>query len=148
MLIDMCAKIGDTQGAEQLFEDLLASNVHPTTYTFNVMINLSAKTDNLARMELLLNQMKTLGLEPDAFTLTSFLEVYAKNLRVAEAEAIFRKIGPEPIPYNTLAKLYIKVGATEKVNAILAEMRQLGFVPDEGTQAFLNNYQTEPSGKI
>jgi len=118
-LIDVYAKFGDLDRAENLLDEMQTVGIEADVFTFNHLINACANTykPNPNRAREFLNAMKDRGLEPRVVT------------------------------YNSAINAYTKAGDLNGAQNLLLEMGEIGLEPDEVTISTLETASREAAAE-
>ncbi|RWR79720.1 putative pentatricopeptide repeat-containing protein [Cinnamomum micranthum f. kanehirae] len=130
-LLHRLSKSGRGDMSKKLFKDMVAANIAPSVFTFNIMIDFVCKEGDLKTARGLFSQMKDMGCEPDVVTYNSLIDGHGKCGQLEEAECLLEEMkeagcNPDVITYNVLINCFCKFEQLPKALAYLSEMKRSG----------------------
>jgi pentatricopeptide repeat protein len=116
---------------EEEEEDRIISNV----VTYNTLIDMYNKQNNMEKAHQLLGEMKQARITPDVVTYNTLIKMYSKQDSMEKVQQMLgemkqARINPNVVTYNTLIEMYSKQNSMEKAHQLLREMKQAGINPD------------------
>ncbi|CAJ2649405.1 unnamed protein product [Trifolium pratense] len=92
-LLAMCADVGYTYLAFEIFEDMKSSDTcSPDSWTFSSLITIYSCIGKVSEAERMMNQMIESGSEPTIFVLTSLVQCYGKAKRTDDVVKTFHQL--------------------------------------------------------
>lgn len=126
-----------------LQEEMVKLGIQFTLSTFNVLIDVCARSGQMQRAEPLLKDMGELGIEPNVITFSSVIKGYCSENRVDKAFELLEEmkktttVVPDEVTYNTLLDGCARYGQFERGLAVLEEMKSVGVPPSNFTLSVL-----------
>jgi len=130
ILIDICAKIGDSAEAERFFLEMRDKlPTPPPKVAFNCLINAFAKVANGPKAVCWFHAMRDAGFQPDLIAYNCLIRAFSGQGCVEQAREWFhaaqQQFGTVDITsYRLIMKLYASKGMASQVEAIFDEMDQ------------------------
>eukprot|EP00931_Biecheleriopsis_adriatica_P090486 TRINITY_DN64465_c0_g1_i1.p1 TRINITY_DN64465_c0_g1~~TRINITY_DN64465_c0_g1_i1.p1 ORF type:complete len:410 (-),score=68.38 TRINITY_DN64465_c0_g1_i1:239-1321(-) len=137
--------VRDMSGVMRAFEEMRAASIVPTTVTFGSVLGACARAGDTAQAMLLLQEMERLSLDIGPGHMTSTIVSCAPDKNEAKAREVFqdmrrRGLKPNVVAYTALMSCIPPTAdAMGKADALLAEMKSEGVVPDAYTYNELMN---------
>lgn len=88
-LLDVCGRRGAIDKLESFWQEMQKRHLKPNVLAYNVMLRCVGKNLQATRVNELLAEMKSSGLQPDEYTLTSLIEFYGRNHQIDVALRTF-----------------------------------------------------------
>ncbi len=132
ILASTYSKLGDADGIDEAWEDLMASRLFPDTETYNAFLTLYSKHHNVRRMQVVLDSMMRL-VPPNPITSTTVVDMLGKAGRIAEMEELvgdMKKLpetAPTSVTYHQLMNAYAKAGDVVKMEKTRDDFLSAGF---------------------
>ncbi|KAG5538765.1 hypothetical protein RHGRI_019348 [Rhododendron griersonianum] len=152
-MISSLVRLGDIEGAEQLYEEwqLVKSNNEPRIV--NVLMSCYVRNGLLEKAEALFDQMIALGGKPNSKTWETLAERYIRENRVFDAlsclkEALLadgskKKWKPRAHTVFSILKICEQNEDTESKDVLMGLLRQVGCFEDEAYMTYLSSASDE-----
>ena len=127
-LMDACIRFGNSQKAEDLFNEMINSEIKASSVTYGILIKSYGLNNKLDKSFETFEKMKELNYVPNAVTYGCLIDACIKNNRVDKAIDVFEsmnkdKIKPNTIIYTTLIKGFSKTQQLDKALNIFELMK-------------------------
>ncbi|XP_061344350.1 pentatricopeptide repeat-containing protein At4g16390, chloroplastic-like [Gastrolobium bilobum] len=128
-------KIGDFEGAEKLFDEMLQSGVKPNLITFSTIISCAATCSLPHEAVRWFEKMPSFGCEPDNNLSSSMIYAYARIGNVDVALNLYDRAKREKwhvdrVAFSTLIKMYGMSGNYDGCLNVYKDMKVLGGKPN------------------
>jgi len=122
-----------------VYDEMIREKVEFTVSTYNALLDVCARSGDIARAEVLLKDMSEQGVEPTIITYGAVIKAYCSVNRVNQAFAVMNEMKknsqhrPDEVAYNTLLDGCARYGLFERGLELLDDMRQAGVPPSNFT---------------
>ena len=126
------SKLGDAEGIDDAWEDLISSRLFPDTETYNTFLSLYGRNHNVPKMQVVMDNMLR-QVPPNPLTATTVVDVLGKSGRLAEMENLISDMrqspdtAPTSVTYHQAMNAYAKNGDVIKMERMRDEMVANGF---------------------
>lgn len=133
--IDLAARNGDLERAEQLLFELERSDDQPDAVSYNLVIRACANRRDAGAAERWLRRMESKGQQPSVCSYNTLLDAYAKSDKPVACEQwlkrmLDRGIAANVISYATVIYAHARHGDVAAAEALLRKMLCAGLEPD------------------
>ncbi|KEG15194.1 hypothetical protein DQ04_00151130 [Trypanosoma grayi] len=132
------ARLGDAQGIDECWNDLLQSKVTITMPVYNKFLDLYMANNNVEMVQQILNTMMRL-VPPNPVTATTVVDMLGKMGRLGEMESVLEEMSrstnaaPTQVTYHQAMNAYAKSGDVAKMEAMRAKMKEEGLCDNHVT---------------
>ncbi|KAL0377779.1 UNVERIFIED_CONTAM: Pentatricopeptide repeat-containing protein [Sesamum radiatum] len=136
-IISGCMKNGKVFGSLELFQNMLRNGVKPTQFTYSLVLNACAKSEDYDTGKLVHAQVLLSGTCIDLPLQNSLLDMYCSCGDTHTAFNVFLRIGnPDLVSWNSMIGGYSENGDGEKAMDMFVQLRRVSSLkPDEYTLA-------------
>ena len=126
------SKIGDIHGIDAAWEDLISSRLFPDTETYNQFLSLYSKSNNVAKMQDVMDSMLK-AVPPNPLTATTVVDMLGKAGRISEMESLVEDMRKRPetaptiVTYHQMLNAYAKTGDIPRMERTHEELTAAGF---------------------
>jgi len=126
------SKLGDAEGIDDAWADLLNSRLFPDTETFNQFLALYGRHHNMPRMQSVMDSMMR-QVPPNPLTATTVVDVLGKAGRITEMENLLTDMkknpdtAPTAVTYHQAMNAYAKAGDVAKMERARDDLIAQGF---------------------
>ncbi|KAI5690917.1 PPR repeat family [Leishmania braziliensis] len=142
VLASSLSRMGNPEGVENAWEDLLASRLFPDTEVYNQFLSLYSRQNNMSKMQGVLDNMMK-QVPPNPVTATTVLDMLGKSGRVSEMETLFDDMkstpdtAPTSVTFHQVMNAYAKTGDVVKMGKIHEEFLEKGYTDNNVTYNIL-----------
>ncbi|XP_031485862.1 pentatricopeptide repeat-containing protein At5g28460-like [Nymphaea colorata] len=135
-LISKLCNIGERRKAWIALHAVMDKGGKVHVPSFNALLAGLGRDCDFSKMNLLLSEMKKLGVEPNIVTFSTLINNLCKSHRVDEALHVFENMTeaggcvPDVIMFNTLVDGLCKVGRRQEGLALVGRMKEFGCSPN------------------
>jgi len=142
-----CAKAGDKESTWKLLHTMDAARLEvDVTHLTNLIVS-CARSKDLARAREALMEMKERGVARDSIVYTAFVNcIPLEGKQAADAAVeVLREMESVTVPpdihvYNAAIRVAASVGAEDRLQGMLAEMKAAGLQPNHETEVITSNF--------
>jgi pentatricopeptide repeat protein len=126
------SRLGDAEGIDDAWQDLINSRLYPDTETYNHFLSLYGKHHNMPRMQSVMDSMMK-HVPPNPLTATTVLDVLGKAGRITEMENLLSDMrknpdtAPTSVTYHQAMNAYAKAGDVAKMERARDDMLAQGY---------------------
>mmetsp|Transcript_62160 Transcript_62160/g.111956 ORF Transcript_62160/g.111956 Transcript_62160/m.111956 type:complete len:969 (+) Transcript_62160:3-2909(+) len=126
-----------------VYGEMLAQKMLFSVVTFNSLIDACARSGDMHRVQPLLEEMSSQGIEPNIITYSTVLKGYCSANRLNDAFELMEhmkkntRLTPDEVTYNTLLDGCARQGLFDRGMSVLDEMRQVRVPPSNFTLSVL-----------
>ncbi|XP_020259373.1 putative pentatricopeptide repeat-containing protein At2g02150 [Asparagus officinalis] len=141
----------NSEASKRFFDDIMRSNMSPTEFTFNIMIDFLCKEvdlettrecGELEEAERLLGEMKMVDCKHDVIIYTALINCLCKCRKVPKSLGYLNEmrrndIRPNVVNFSTFIDAFCKEGMMNEAMKFFVDMRIRGLTPNEFTYTSL-----------
>ncbi|CAG8504809.1 13787_t:CDS:1, partial [Ambispora leptoticha] len=126
---------GDMESATELFQKMIAKEIHPNKFVYSILIDGYIKQRKMDMAERVVEKMRKLGIAKDLKIYTSLINGYISVEEYGEAVREFAEmkhagVEPDKITYTSLIEMYAKNHDIETAQSIFDYMQAKGIPID------------------
>ncbi|OAQ33543.1 hypothetical protein K457DRAFT_122040 [Linnemannia elongata AG-77] len=122
----------------EIMKDCMANNVEMKVGDFNTLITRALRSNQFAKVPIIMQEMQERGIRPDVVTFTAMIDANIKMSKFTEAREVFRamehaNIQPDVIAYSAMIAGALSHSTVQESIEILKDMINDGILPNRHT---------------
>ena len=144
VLASTYSRLGNAEGLNNAWEDLLASRLYPDTVVYNTFLSLYGKQHKLDKMQTVLENMLK-HVPPNPLTTSTVVDMLGKAGKITDMEQLVKamknhpEMSPTTVTYHQVMNAYAKTADIHKMEGVRLEMAAKGYTENAVTYNILSD---------